>query len=119
MHDALGLALTVAVWTAGEILVAGTVPTIVAALAPRGLQGTYAGVSGMSWSAGAVLAPVAGTALLPLGAEVLWAGIGLLGAASALGALLVAGPVRRRTCPGERGVRRSARPGAEASIPAG
>ncbi|MFF5209154.1 MFS transporter [Streptosporangium sp. NPDC000396] len=96
VHDARGLALTVAVWTSGEIVIAGTVPTIVAALAPQALQGTYAGVSGMSWSAGAILAPVIGTALLPLGPDVLWTGIGLVGAASALGALLVGGPVRRR-----------------------
>ncbi|MEV2269994.1 MFS transporter [Nonomuraea africana] len=97
VHDARGLALTVAVWTAGEIVIAGTLPTIVAALASPELQGTYAGVSGMSWSAGAVLAPVIGTALLPLGPETLWSGIGLIGAASALGALLIGGPVRRRT----------------------
>ncbi|MFP3989405.1 MFS transporter [Streptomyces sp. E11-3] len=99
VHDARGLALTVAVWTAGEIVVAGTLPTIVAALASRELQGTYAGFSGMSWSAGAALAPVLGTTLLPLGARVLWATTGLIGAASALGALLIAGRVRQRTQP--------------------
>jgi MFS family permease len=97
VHDALGLALTVAVWTAGEIVIAGTLPTTVSALAPVGLQGTYAGLSGMSWAAGAALAPVIGTALLPLGPEPLWASLGGIGAASALGALLVGGPVRRRT----------------------
>ncbi|MBG0829001.1 MFS transporter [Planomonospora sp. ID67723] len=97
VHDVRGLVLTVAVWTAGEIVIAGAVPTVVAALAPRELQGTYAGVSGMSWSAGAVLAPVIGTALLPSGPEALWTGVGLIGAASALGALLTGGPVRRRT----------------------
>ncbi|MEO3799086.1 MFS transporter [Nonomuraea sp. B1E8] len=96
VDDAGGLALTVAVWTAGEILVAGTVPTIVAALAPREVQGTYAGVSGMSWSAGAALAPVIGTALLPLGAAVLWAGVGVIGAVSAAGALLLSRPVHQR-----------------------
>ncbi|MFD1930986.1 MFS transporter [Nonomuraea mangrovi] len=96
VHDAGGLALTVAVWTAGEIVVAGAVPTIVAALAPRELQGTYAGVSGMSWAAGAVLSPLIGTALLPLGPGALWAGVGVAGAVSAAGALLLAGPVGRR-----------------------
>ncbi|MFE3452013.1 MFS transporter [Nonomuraea sp. NPDC059194] len=97
VHDAGGLALTVAVWTVGEIVVGGALPTIVAALAPEDLQGTYAGVSGMSWAAGAALAPVIGTALLPLGPVVLWTGLGLLGTASALGVLLIAGPVRLRT----------------------
>ncbi|MFF3452893.1 MFS transporter [Streptomyces sp. NPDC002730] len=97
VQDGRGLALTVAVWTAGEIVIAGALPTIVASLAPHELQGTYAGVCGMSWSGGAVLAPVIGTALLPLGPRALWSGIGLIGACSALGALLVAGRVRRRT----------------------
>lgn len=94
--DGYGLAWTVAVWTAGEIVIAGSLPTIVAALAPAGLQGTYAGISGMSWSAGAIVAPAVGMALLPLGPTVLWGGVGLIGAASALGALLTGGPVRRR-----------------------
>ncbi|MEU7900214.1 MFS transporter [Nonomuraea sp. NPDC049152] len=100
VHDARGLALTVAIWTAGEIVIAGTLPTIVAALALPEQQGTYAGVSGMSWAAGAVLAPMIGTALLPLGPEALWNVIGLVGALSALGALLIAGPIRRRTVAG-------------------
>lgn len=47
-----GLALTVVVWSAGEIAIAGIGPTIVAALAPRHLRGAYAGASGMAWSAG-------------------------------------------------------------------
>ncbi|RVX45111.1 putative MFS family arabinose efflux permease [Nonomuraea polychroma] len=100
VHDVRGLALTVAIWTAGEIIIAGTGPTIVAALAPAERQGTYAGVSGMSWAAGAVVAPVLGTALLPLGPEVLWSVIGLVGTLSAVGALLIAGPIRRRTMSG-------------------
>lgn len=57
---------------------------------------TQAGLSGMSWSAGAIVAPAVGIALLPLGPNVLWGGIGLIGAASGLGALLTGGPVRRR-----------------------
>ncbi|MFI1399973.1 MFS transporter [Streptomyces sp. NPDC020681] len=96
VDDVRGLVLTVVVWTAGEIVIAGSLPTIVAALAPQALQGTYAGLSGMSWSAGAALAPVIGAALLPLGPRALWTGIGLIGAVSALGALLIAGRVRRR-----------------------
>ncbi|MEV6106457.1 MFS transporter [Streptomyces sp. NPDC051940] len=97
VHDARTLALTVAVWTAGEIVVAGTLPSIVADLAPPGLQGTYAGVSGMSWAAGAALAPLAGAALLPVGPRPLWLTLGAVGAAAALGTLMAGASVRRRT----------------------
>ncbi|MCP2341388.1 MFS transporter [Actinomadura rupiterrae] len=97
VHDALGLALTVVVWTAGEIIVAGALPTIVATLAPAGLQGTYAGISGMSWAAGAALAPVAGTLILPLGPAALWCSMGAIGATSALAALLTTRAVQHRT----------------------
>ncbi|WP_157430150.1 MFS transporter [Actinomadura oligospora] len=97
VHNALGLALTVVVWTAGEIIVAGALATIVAALAPAGLQGTYAGISGMSWAAGAALAPVVGTLLLPLGAGPLWCVMGAIGATSALATFLTAPAVHRRT----------------------
>ncbi|SDI47027.1 hypothetical protein SAMN05192558_104322 [Actinokineospora alba] len=69
-----------AIWTAGEILIVGSLPTIVAALAPPGLQGAHAGISGMSWAAGAIAAPTVGMALLPLGPNVLWGGVGLIGA---------------------------------------
>ncbi|MFE6612466.1 MDR family MFS transporter [Amycolatopsis sp. NPDC057786] len=96
VHDAGGLAVTVVVWTAGEIAVAGSIPTIVSLLAPPTLQGTYAGVSGMSWSVGAVLAPVLGSLLLPSGPGPLWGGVGVVGMTAAFGAVALGGPVRRR-----------------------
>ncbi|MFD5244301.1 MFS transporter [Amycolatopsis sp. NPDC058340] len=96
VHDAKGLAATVVIWTAGEIAVAGSIPTIVSLLSPPALQGTYAGLSGMSWSVGAVLAPVLGSFLLPFGPGALWGGVGLVGLAAAFGATALGGPVRRR-----------------------
>ncbi|UMP04655.1 MFS transporter [Amycolatopsis sp. EV170708-02-1] len=96
VHDAGGLAVTVVIWTAGEIAVAGSIPTIVSLLSPPALQGTYAGLSGMSWSVGAVLAPVLGSFLLPFGPGALWGGVGLVGMAAAFGATALGGPVRRR-----------------------
>ncbi|MFI7119992.1 MFS transporter [Amycolatopsis sp. NPDC049868] len=96
VHDAEGLAFTVVIWTVGEIAVAGSIPTIVSLLSPPALQGTYAGLSGMSWSVGAVLAPVLGSFLLPFGPGALWGGVGLVGLAAAFGAAALGGPVRRR-----------------------
>ncbi|MBE1574727.1 MFS transporter [Amycolatopsis roodepoortensis] len=97
VHDEGGLAVTVVVWTAGEIAVAGSIPTIVSLLSPPALQGTYAGVSGMSWSVGAVLAPVLGSLLLPLGPGPLWGGVAAVGMAAALGSIALGGPVRLRS----------------------
>lgn len=55
--------LTVAVWTLGEILFAPVNASLVADLSPTHLRGRYQGAFGMTWSLGAMLAPVAGPAL--------------------------------------------------------
>lgn len=102
VHDARGLAATVAVWTSGEILAAGAGQTIVSNLATADTQGTYAGLSGMSWGAGAALAPLFGTLLMPMGSIALWGGVAVIGMLSAAGGLATGAAaerhcVRRRT----------------------
>ncbi|QYC40472.1 Multidrug resistance protein MdtH [Nonomuraea coxensis DSM 45129] len=92
----LGLAATIAVWTAGEIVTAGIAGTIVAALAPPELRGRYAGLFGLAWSAAAVLAPLFGGPLLELGPRALWFTIGAVGLLSAAGMLALGPAVRRR-----------------------
>ncbi|MFB4264495.1 MDR family MFS transporter [Nonomuraea sp. GTA35] len=94
--NVLGLAVTIVIWTAGEIVTAGIPGAIVAALAPAELRGRYSGLFGFSWSLSAVLAPLLGGPLLELGSGALWFTIGGVGLASAAGMLLLGPAVRRR-----------------------
>ncbi|MGN9839674.1 MDR family MFS transporter [Nonomuraea sp. H19] len=91
-----GLVVTVAVWTAGEIVTAGIAGAIVAALAPGRLRGRYAGLFGFAWSLAAVLAPLLGGPLLEIGPEALWFTAGGVGVASAIGMLALGPAIRRR-----------------------
>ncbi|MFG1701644.1 MDR family MFS transporter [Nonomuraea sp. M3C6] len=96
VSDTFGLAVTIAVWTAGEIVTAGIPGAVVAALAPAELRGRYAGLFGFSWSLAAVLAPLLGGPLLEIGPRVLWFTIGGVGVLSAAGMLLLGPAIRRR-----------------------
>ncbi|WP_328816206.1 MDR family MFS transporter [Nonomuraea cypriaca] len=91
-----GLAVTIAVWTAGEIVTAGIAGSIVATLAPEHLRGRYSGLFGFAWSLAAVLAPLLGGPLLEIGSGALWFTIGGVGAVSALGMLALGPAIRRR-----------------------
>lgn len=81
-------ALTVVVWTIGEIGTAGTMTAIITDIAPVDLRGRYLGVAGVSWGASALLAPLVGSAVYAhVGPGWLWAGcaaVGLLGGAGQL-----------------------------------
>ncbi|WP_067127932.1 MDR family MFS transporter [Microtetraspora malaysiensis] len=96
MSSALGHGAAIAVWTLGEIALAGIPGTIVAALAPPHLRGRYAGLNGFAWSAASLLAPLLGTRLLDVGAPVLWITCGVLGALAAAAMLAIAPAIRRR-----------------------
>jgi MFS family permease len=83
-------ALSVAVWTAGEISMAGVSPSVVADFAPRDLRGSYQGAYQLSWGVAAFLAPVAGAQILGrLGSGALWGTCVVAGFAAALGFLRV------------------------------
>ncbi|MEV0592554.1 MDR family MFS transporter [Nonomuraea cavernae] len=90
------LAVTIAVWTAGEIVTAGIAGTIVATLAPPHLRGRYSGLFGFAWSAAAVLAPLLGGALLEIAPSALWFTTGGVGLVSAVGMLALGPAIRRR-----------------------
>lgn len=90
------LGVTIVVWTLGEIVTAGSVGTIVAALAPAHLRGRYSGLFGFAWSLAAVLAPLIGSRLLEIGPKTLWFTIGAIGLVSALGMLALGPAIRRR-----------------------
>ena len=81
-------ALSVAVWTLGEI---GTTPTsaaLVARIAPVHLRGRYQGVFQFAWSGSSVLAPLAGgAAYTAFGGDPVWLGclgLAVVGAATQL-----------------------------------
>ncbi|MDX3193003.1 MFS transporter [Streptomyces sp. MN03-5084-2B] len=95
-HGAAGFAGSVLIWTLGQIGIAVRFGDTFADLAPAELRGGYLGLASTTWSVGAVLGPLAGTALLDL------AGATVLGVACAVGgiALFAAqralGPALRR-----------------------
>jgi MFS family permease len=89
-------ALTVIIWTLGEMLQSPSNAATVAALSPPGLRGRYQGLNSLSWSAGTALAPILGGLVLQrAGGAALWGGCFVLCAAVAVGQLL-AGPARAR-----------------------
>jgi MFS family permease len=92
-----GYALSIAVWTAGEIATLPLAPSVVADLAPPSLRGSYQGAHQMAWGAAWFVAPALGSFVLGrLGATALWCGCLAAGAGCALGHLAIAGARRRR-----------------------
>ena len=90
-------ALSIALWTLGEILLSPVTPTIVADLAPPELRGTYPGVQQMTWGAAFCLAPAMGSWVLArLGSTALWVGCLVVGLFAAVAHLLIAGARGRR-----------------------
>jgi predicted MFS family arabinose efflux permease len=74
------LALTIFVWTFGEMLVLPILNVVVAERAGRGFQGQYMGMYAMSYSIAFIVAPIAGTFVYErLGPAGLWHGIGIVG----------------------------------------
>lgn len=93
-------ALASVVWTLGEMAFLPIIPTVVARLAPRHLQGTYQSVQHAAWGLAKTVGPVLGGAVIAgWGHATLWLGASalLLGAAALLVVLLPA--LRRRLTP--------------------
>ncbi|MFC7218691.1 MDR family MFS transporter [Streptomyces polyrhachis] len=86
-------ALTVCVWTVGEMINAPTQAGLVVRLSPVHGRGRYQGVYSMSWSVAALVAPLlGGWAIDAFGAGWLWAACAVLGTVAAVGyGLLVRG----------------------------
>lgn len=66
------LAITVVIWTMGEMLFSPVAIARVADLAPAHMRGRYQSAFSFTFSLGLVLAPVGGTALLAMGSQLLW-----------------------------------------------
>lgn len=80
-HGSTAFAGSVLIWTLGQIGIAVRFGDTFADLAPVELRGGYMGLASTTWSIGAVLGPLAGTALLDL------AGPAVLGSACAIGGI--------------------------------
>jgi MFS family permease len=90
-------ALTVAIWTLGEIIGATIAPAIVADLSPVELRGTFQGVFGAAYGLAAFVGPIIGGWVFEnLGPNALWAGAFALGCVISLGYLAMARPAGRR-----------------------
>lgn len=89
---------SVLVWTAGEIGVAVMFGPVFADLAPADLRGGYLGLAGTTWGLGAVVGPLAGTAVLDhAGGPVLWTACAATGAGLFAALWALAPALRRRT----------------------
>jgi MFS family permease len=92
-NDLPELALTVLIWTLGEIIYAPVASAYVADIAPEHLRGRYQGAWGLTWGLAYVFAPALGAAIFAWSSDGLWLICGLLGLAAAL-LLLAARPPR-------------------------
>jgi MFS family permease len=79
-------ALTVCVWTMGEILYMPTSSAVVAQLSPLHARGRYSGMYGLSWSVANFTGPLVGGFVIDhAGTDALWAGCAGVGAVAAVG----------------------------------
>ena len=82
-HSLLLIAVTVLIWTAGEMVAFPTSGVHVANISPLHLRGRYQGAWGLSWSIGWTIGPSLGTWLYERNTTLLWLGCGVLGIVAA------------------------------------
>jgi MFS family permease len=93
-----GHAGSILVWTLGQIGVSVVFGATFAGLAPADLRGRYMGIASTTWSIGAVLGPLLGTALLDhAGRTALWVACSATGFALFAAQRAAAPALRRRT----------------------
>lgn len=93
-HSVTALAITVVIWTLGEMISSPVSSAYVAGLAPEDLRGRYMGVWGLMWSLGLTLGPSGGTIVYGKDPIFVWIGCAILGLASAL--FVLRNPIPRR-----------------------
>lgn len=97
-------ALTVSIWTLGEMLTLPLINGVVADQATASTRGRYLGVFTMTFSCAFVFAPAGGTWIYEtLGPRTLWIAIGFLGPVLWIWALALRSPLRRMRRAGEAG----------------
>ena len=90
-------AISVGIWTLGEIAASAVAPAIIADLAPVKLRGLYQGIFGSAWGLAFFIGPLLGGWVYEhLGAGLLWGGCLVLGLLLALGFLAMRAPAKRR-----------------------
>jgi MFS family permease len=90
-------ALSVGIWTLGEIVASAVAPAIIADLAPVELRGLYQGIFGSAWGLAFFIGPLLGGWVYGhLGADLLWGGCLVLGFLLALGYLGMRTSANRR-----------------------
>jgi MFS family permease len=95
--DSVGLfALTVLVWTIGEIGFNAVGPALVAEIAPPEMRGRYNGLLGMAFGAASLVGPLAGTWLFGVSPGLLWLTCLLTAAVSGAAVLSLAPRIARR-----------------------
>ncbi|MFF1868018.1 MDR family MFS transporter [Kitasatospora herbaricolor] len=88
--SAMFFAVTVAVWTIGEIMNAPTMMGLVAELSPAHARGRYQGVYSLSWSLASFLGPAVGGLLLQYaGGGAVWGACAVCGTLAAAGHLVI------------------------------
>jgi MFS family permease len=99
VHSGAAVAGSIVVWTLGQIGVSVLFGATFANLAPADLRARYMGIASTTWSVGAVLGPLLGTALLDhAGRTALWAACSATGLALYAAQRAIAPALRRRTC---------------------
>lgn len=93
-HTVVPLAMTVVIWTLGEVIGAPVGSAYVANLAPEKMRGRYQGSWGLAWALNLVLAPAIGTRVYSQDPAVLWWICGVLGVVAAILVLLPTGGPR-------------------------
>jgi MFS family permease len=93
-HTVPMLALTVVVWTLGEIIGAPVSSAYVADIAPEHLRGRYQGAWGLTWGLAAILGPVVGTRVYAWHTSGFWLLCAILGVLAAGLVLLGREPIR-------------------------
>ena len=94
-------AISVALWTLGEIAATSVSPAIIADLSPVRLRGLYQGIFGAAWGLSYFIGPLAGGWVYEqLGSTALWIGCLLLGLILSLCYLALRLPARKRMLQG-------------------
>jgi MFS family permease len=89
-------ALTVVVWTIGEIATAGSFQALIASLAPAHMRGRYAGALGIAWGASGLVGPLLGASTFAYSTALLWWGCLVAGLVAAGGQYWLLGRITRR-----------------------
>ena len=90
-------ALSVGIWTLGEIVASAVAPAIIADLSPVELRGLYQGIFGSAWGLAFFLGPLLGGQIYEkLGAKLLWVSCLALGLLLAFGYLALGVSAKRR-----------------------